>query len=63
VLTFLQSYQGKHQAIRINIYSSSIIYFPLVNSVDHLNMNKKNKHHTQKVSKMLQDFRKLELII
>jgi hypothetical protein len=63
VLSFLQSYQGKCQTIRINGDSYSTISFPLADLVDHLYMDKKNTRHTKKVSKMLQDFMSLQPII
>jgi hypothetical protein len=47
----------------INGDSYSTISFPLGDLVDHLYMDKKNKRHTKKVSKILQDFLRLEPII
>lgn len=47
----------------INGDSYFTISFPLGDLVDHLYMDKKNKRHTKKVSKMLQDFISLEPII
>lgn len=63
VLSFLQSYQGTRKPITINGDLYFIISFPLVDLVDHLYMDKKNKRHTKRVSKMLQDFMTLEPII
>jgi hypothetical protein len=63
VLVFLRSYQGKRQTIRINGDLYSTISFPLADLVDHLYMDKKNKRHTKKVSKMLQDFMILQPIV
>lgn len=63
VLSFLKSYQGKREPIMINGDSYFTISFPLGDLVDHLYMDKKNKRHTKKVSKMLQDFLRLEPII
>ncbi len=40
-----------------------MISFPLGDLVDYLSMNKKNKRHTKKVSKMLQDLLSLEPIV
>lgn len=47
----------------INGDSYSTISFPLGDLVDHLYIDKKNKRHTKKVSKILQDFLRLEPII
>ena len=47
----------------INGDSYSTISFPLGDLVDYLSMSKKNKRHTKKVSKMLQDFISLKPII
>ena len=63
VLSFLQSYQGKREPITINGDSYFTISFPLADLVDHLYMDKENKRHTKKVSKMLQDFMTLEPIV
>lgn len=62
VLSFLQSYRGRDQPIMINGDSYSTISFPLADLVDHLYMDQKNKRHTKKVSKILQDFMSLEPI-
>jgi len=63
VLSFLPSYQGKREPITINGDSYFTISFPLADLVDHLYMDKENKRHTKKVSKMLQNFMTLEPIV
>ena len=59
VLYFLQSYKDKMEKLIINKDSYCTISFPLA----YLQMDKKNKRHTKKVSQILKKLVKLDPII